>query len=622
MNGFHLLRPEWLLALVPLGLLLWLQHHQRPTAGSWDRVCDSALLPFLLAGKNATSRWRISLALGTGGVLAILALAGPAWKQLEQPLFKQRSSLVILLDLSRSMDAEDLRPSRLVRAKYKLLDLLARRSEGETALIVYAAQPFVVTPLTEDTETIAALVNSLDSSILPSQGSRPDLALARGLELLSAAGASGDLLFITDEIDATLITEGLASRPTGIAVSVLAVGTPEGAPIPLPDGGFLKDQAGEIVISAVDTNELSSLAFAGGGEFIQLTADDRDIEQLLKIVSPAVGDEYWEQAVARSDQWREEGPWLLLPLLVLAAIVFRRGYLLLVLITLLPMPQPLYALDWDRIWQRPDQIGADFLASGNPAAAADIFEDPLWRSAAHYRAGDYEQSLASLESMEGELADYNRGNVLARLGRLQEALQAYDRVLEQNPHHADAEYNRDLIQQQMQPRQPPSGENGNNQDQQPPSGENGEHQDQQRGEPNEEDGQSSGGRKQDERLTLNKPQSENTRADSTAPGKEELEQQPAHEKQSEKQPREQSQPPERTTENTASRHGDSEESATPQQEEQILSENEPEQDQDSTDEISRQWLRKIPDDPGGLLRRKFRYQYQRQYQGRPEHKPW
>ncbi|MBF0470945.1 MAG: VWA domain-containing protein, partial [Gammaproteobacteria bacterium] len=187
-ESFHFLRPEWFLALIPLLLILLLSERRRRGEGQWQQVCDAALLPYILIRQKqgkASALPRLWLLLM--GLIAVTALAGPVWERTPQPLFRSQEALVVLFDLSRSMDATDLRPSRLERARLKLLDLLHQRQEGLTALITYAAQPFVVTPLTEDSATIEALVRSLSTDIMPAQGSRPDLAIAKGVELLQQA---------------------------------------------------------------------------------------------------------------------------------------------------------------------------------------------------------------------------------------------------------------------------------------------------------------------------------------------------------------------------------------------------------------------------------------------------
>ncbi|MDM8563018.1 VWA domain-containing protein, partial [Candidatus Marithioploca araucensis] len=174
------------------------------SSGNWKTVCDPQLLPHLLLDEEGKRRiWPI-YALGIGGLLSILALAGPTWERLPQPAFRDQSALVIVLDLSRSMDATDIEPSRLVRARFKVADILKQRKEGQTALIVYAEDAFIVTPLTDDTETIASQLSVLNTSLMPSQGSRVDIALKKAGILLKQAGLKkGNVLLITDGVNET-----------------------------------------------------------------------------------------------------------------------------------------------------------------------------------------------------------------------------------------------------------------------------------------------------------------------------------------------------------------------------------------------------------------------------------
>ena len=185
---FRFLRPQWFLALVPLALVLWLLFFRKHGSRGWEAVCDERLLPHILIRKPGRAR-RASLALTTlGGLLAVAALAGPAWEKLPQPVFTARDALVIALDLTRSMDAGDVSPSRLERARFKIRDLLEKRSEGQTALLAYAGEAFVVTPLTDDVETIKSQLNALEPDIMPALGNRPDKAVHLSMNLLRQAG--------------------------------------------------------------------------------------------------------------------------------------------------------------------------------------------------------------------------------------------------------------------------------------------------------------------------------------------------------------------------------------------------------------------------------------------------
>ncbi|MGM0416199.1 MAG: vWA domain-containing protein, partial [Thermodesulfobacteriota bacterium] len=197
-TDFHFLRPLWLLVFPVLALLLlWLRRRHAGATRGWAEVCDPHLLPHILVGSGAQRSPRGLLAMLTALALFSLALAGPAWERVEQPLFTRTSAVVILLDLSPSMDATDVKPSRLAQARLKITDLFQQRHEGYTALVVFAAQPYTVTPLTDDTRTIASQLESLDPDIMPVPGSDPALALEKGMQLLQQAGQDrGTLLLI------------------------------------------------------------------------------------------------------------------------------------------------------------------------------------------------------------------------------------------------------------------------------------------------------------------------------------------------------------------------------------------------------------------------------------------
>ena len=236
---FHWLRPEWLFAVPIIVLLAALLARGKLGPGNWQSVIDPALMPFVLSrdpGRGTDHRWWL---LGLGGVIAAVALAGPAWQRIEQPVFRAAQALVVALDLSKSMDAQDVAPSRLRRAKLKILDLLERRESGQTALVVYSANAFTVTPLTTDTDTIAALVNSLGTDIMPSRGSYPEVAINKGGRLLKQANAGfGEVLLITDG-GSSPAAENAARRlrSAGYTLSVLGFGTKGGGPIPQVAGG-------------------------------------------------------------------------------------------------------------------------------------------------------------------------------------------------------------------------------------------------------------------------------------------------------------------------------------------------------------------------------------------------
>ena len=449
---FHFLRPEWLWAL-PVVLLVTLVLARRQLApGSWQRVVSPALLPYVLSAKpdsGLSYRWWL---LALGGVLATLALAGPSWSRIEQPVFRSDQAVVIALDLSRSMDAQDVAPSRLARARLKILDILAERKSGQTALVVFSSNAFTVTPLTTDTDTVASLVNSLSTDIMPSRGSYPVAAINKGRQLLEQAGAAfGEVLLITDggtSPEAESAARALVD--VGYTMSVLGVGTGDGAPIPRAGGGFVTDRSGNIAVPRLESNQLRRLAAAGRGRYTAMTTDNSDIKALLSgnVASGAGAG----QSLA-TDQWREEGPWLLLLLLPIAALAFRRGLVIGLAFFMLPMTEPAHAFGWDDLWLNKNQQGQKKLEQGLPQEAAQLFEDPRWQAVSEYESGSYASSAAVFAEGDGADSLYNLGNALARTGKFEPAIHAYDQALEQTPGDEDTIYNRDLVEKMLQQQQ-------------------------------------------------------------------------------------------------------------------------------------------------------------------------
>ncbi len=603
MRDFHFIRPEWFWLLPLLGFLLWRDHRRKALSRSWQAVCDPELLSYLLIGNaDHKKRGQGVYPLAFGALLALMALAGPVWEELEQPVFREQSALVLVLDLSRSMDASDIKPTRLTRARHKLIDILKNREEGQTALIVYAAEPFVVSPLTQDAETIISQVSALKTGLMPHQGSRADTALIKAQALLKQAGAPrGRILIVTDGLEnkKEALEETIAElSQEGHQISILGVGTKEGAPINLSEGGLLKDRQGKIVIPKLDEITLKMFALQGGGRYQTLTVDDSDISTLISEISSRRLEEQTEDSGLKADLWQEEGPWLLLPLMLLAALAFRRGVIASVLLMILFLTSPAEALDWDGLWSRQDQRAAAVFSEGENASAAELFENKEWKAAAQYRAGKYQESVHSLEGIETPDALYNKGNALTKLGNLPEAKQSYQAALKINPEHEDARHNLELLQEQQEKQ-----ENQNKQ-------ENGDPSEDENGDPSEESGDHSEeeGQQQDQ-------------AGEQKPSEDQQANQGDQSEQDENKP----------SQSAENQSGDETEEQQEAQKEEA-SENEDKQDtaqadtdlseQSETRQAYEQWLRRIPDDPGGLLRRKFLYQAKQQQRGNQEEEAW
>ena len=546
--------------------------------GNWSTVCDAELLPFILQEKAvAQSRWTLSLG-SIASLLMIVAIAGPTWERLPAPVFRNDAALVIALDLSKSMDATDIKPSRLSRARYKIADILKQRKDGQTALLVYAGDAFTVTPLTEDTETIVSQLSALTTAIMPSQGSHTTLALEKAVELLKQSGLqSGEILLVTDEVnyDQTIDTvESLANYQ----LSILGVGTTEGAPIKTAGGGFLKDAQGNIVLPKLNRDELAQLASKGHGKYITITDDDSDIERLLKQFDKPTEKQGVSDNNLLIEQWDEKGPWLLLLVLPLAAFQFRKGLLSLALLCLLPFPEPSYALEWKDLWQTQDQQAQQAFQQKKYQQAAKQFDNPQWKAASQYKAGEFEQTIETLNQAESAVGLYNKGNALAQSGKLAEALEAYNQSLEKDPTNEDAKYNKELVEKELEKQKQ------SQKDKQ--QGEDKEKSEQQEGESQDKDQQGEG------------EQSEQS-------GEQDENQSP--EQDSESKPTEDK--PGKEDEGTDQASKPESEQAEQQKAEDQKAQQATEAEYDETKQANEQWLNRIPDDPAGLLKRKFKYQY-------------
>ncbi|HVY63646.1 MAG TPA: VWA domain-containing protein [Gammaproteobacteria bacterium] len=617
MGDLHFLRPEWLLAL-PIGAwLTWQLLRGRGESGGWRSVVDAKLRRYVLIEPEVLRNSRLALVVALGAWLAaVLAMAGPAWERLPVPAFRSDEALVVALDLSRSMDAGDVEPSRLARAKLKLLDLLEQRSAGQTALVVFTTHAFTVTPLTTDTRTISSLVGAISTDIMPTHGGSASAGLEKARALLRQTGVqTGDILLITDsEVeDADLrLARDLAGE--GFRTSVLAVGTEQGAPIPQAEGGgFLNDANGHVVVPQVDLGGLRRLAGAGRGRFARLAPDDSDLAALFPAAGGAPLDVVLgggEEQQYKADVWRDRGAWLVLAVLPLLALLFRRGWICgVALVLLLPTPRA-HAFEWSDLWLRRDQRAYRALEDQQPARAATLFQDPEWRGAAQYRSGEFDASATTLAPIDSADGQYNRGNALAKAGKIEPAIEAYDRALALNPDHADARYNRDLLKKflddhpqqkpQQPPQQQPQDQNGGQDDQ----GKQGDSKDSD-GNADQKDGQKSGERKA-------KQGEQGKSGDSSADGDSDEQKQKDGEQQQEQ--------------NAANAE---------QQKDGPDSPNKAPGPEDvekwASEQAAEQWLRRVPQDPGGLLRRKFLYQYQRMgvdqegkpvLQNGPERKPW
>lgn len=425
---FTFIRPLWLLALLPLGGLLWYWWRSpgRDEA-RWRGLIDAHLLPHLLVDASSVKKPAMLALLGASGLVAVLALTGPAMEQATQTRYQRDVTRVLVLELTSATAAQ------LEQVKVKLYALLKALPDGQTALLVYGGEPYLVVPPTTDVETISLFVPDLAVDVIPVPGNRPERALRMAVDILQR-NTSG-------QQEVLWITAGAG-----------------GNPLPLAELGATRLSI--LQLSAAVDPLLEAAAISTGGVVVRLRADNADVIQLAHAMQARSG---WAGGndVTKATAV-DMGYWLLLPLLPLGAWVFRRGILALILVPMLltglVMPRPALAQDlsWPAMWA--DYQGWRLLQSGQPQTAVPLFSDPRWLAAAHYRAGNFGQAASLFARGTDADSHYNRGNALAKQGQLTDALAAYEVALQLRPGDADIRFNRDLVQRLLNPPpQPPKG---------------------------------------------------------------------------------------------------------------------------------------------------------------------
>jgi Ca-activated chloride channel family protein len=598
-DTFHFLRPWWFLGLLPVVAVIGFYTWRKRNAGNWETIINPELLPFLLQGsegKHALSGpWLVAFMI-SAWIFCCLALAGPAWQQLPQPVHKQDSALVVVLDLSPSMLAEDISPNRLVRARYKLIDILTRRTEGVVGLIVYGGDSHTVSPLTEDSNTIVSMVPVLEPNLLPETGSNVEEGLASAIDLAMNGGyQQADILLITDGIDKSALSNiaPIISGEGNFRLSILGVGTTDGAPIPSVAGGFIK-KAGNVIVAKLNVGTLRKIAANNGGSYQTLSADDRDIDNVLAGMDSLLTNSTRE--TDRSfDLWDDQGYWLVLLLLPVLLLSFRKGTVVVILIApLLFTAQPVKALEWQDLWQTLDQQASEAMTAENYEAAKGLFQDSRWRGSAAFKAGDFDQAIADFSQDESATGDYNHGNALAKSGDLQGAIKAYNNALSKEPKMEDARFNLDLVEQlkdqqdQDQQEQEQQDQGQQDQEQQDQDQQNQEQQDQGQQDQEQQDQGQQDQEQQDQ-------------------GQQDQEQ------QDQDQQNESDEDPAQTEQNKPE---DKNEASTEEEQKEEVSVEELSDEEKQEQEAIERILRRIPDDPGGLLRAKFRHQARQRSQNR------
>ncbi|MBK9649512.1 MAG: VWA domain-containing protein [Deltaproteobacteria bacterium] len=501
-----------LLWLVPalVVLVAWAARRRRQDA---ERLIAARLLdrglPPLLERRRA---WRATLTL-LGVALACVAAAQPRWgfTTIERKL--RGVEIIVALDVSNSMLAEDVKPSRMERAKREVIDLLELLQSDRVGVVIFAAGAYPRVPLTTDYVALRRILEDTSPSMLRAQGSDLAAAMTESLKLFGEdRGADRAIVVISDgESHSGALDEvGATLKEAGVRVYALGVGTPDGAPIPEAKGGFKLDRSGQMVLSRLDESALSQLAAATGGATIRSVASASDTAQIVGELRASMVRQTEESR--RQRVWNERFQWPLaagLGLMVLAALL-GDGRVRAVALALLVVGVA-QAGDLDDARSLSAQGRHDEALRSYTELLAEAPDDPAIRwgmAEALYRAGRYEDAARGFQELAARAperyradAHYNAGNAQYRAGRLDDAVKSWEQALAARPDHAGAQKNVEQVRQEIAARQapPPESQDGAPQDGEPQDGQpqDGQPQDGQPQDGEPQDGQPQSGQPQD-----------------------------------------------------------------------------------------------------------------------------
>ena len=661
-TNVHFIRPWWLLAFFALFLVLFLLKKIRYYQSPWQHFLPVHLANALLenshsqGGQSTSSPTRYWLKPLVIGSCIIFALAGPAWQKLPQPVYQLARGAVLIMDMSYSMYATDVKPNRLTRARYKAIDLLKKINEGDVGLIAYAGDAFIISPLTQDINNIELLLPSLSPDIMPVHGANALAALTLADKKLKNAGhVSGDIYWFTDDVDNEEISDIYDwANGNDHKVNILGVGSKNGAPIKLSSGELLKDNKGAIVIPKLPESRLAAITQRSRGVYHTMTNDDADIKALTAHLTTNIDDkadsqssknandlqsEQQSKQAMQGDQYQEQGPWLLIIILPLLLTYFRRGTSIVVITWLMPLtllfslssisPVSYAAADsetinplgrstnesnskpnvssasqlWQDLWKTSDQQAQQHYQQKDYQQAAKQFNDSQWQGSAHYKAGDYEQALQAFKQSNTAQSLYNQGNSLALLQKVDEAIDAYNKALDKDPNLTDAKDN--LAKLEALKKQQEQQSQGDQKDQDPQEQSEGDEQDKkenqksQDGEKQSQDDPQPGDQQQ-----RNSEKEQNDKQD---------DQQDKQSQDAKQQEQEQKEKAEQAKQAEAA-----DEEQTPSDDKSLAQQASDSKAQE-TQQKHQQLLNKVTDDPYLLLRNKMRLEYQkRRNEGAPQ----
>ena len=613
---FEFIRPYWLLGIViVLAFNLWrVQRNKYKNTN----IIASHLSEHLVTLPETTKNNK--LALSALLIIGFFALSGPSLRSVELPVYETQKAQVIAFDLSYSMYASDIKPSRLSQARYKAIDLLKQWNEGEKALIAYAGDAFTISPLTRDSNSIINHISNLSPRIMPVLGSRPDLALKKSISILKNAGyKKGHIVFITDGFD----KDSLDKMKKMIAnsdwmVSVLAVATPEGSPIKLPDGSLLKDTSDNIVVPKLEADLLYPITRINGGRYVTINAQGEDTLLLAKHYDTHHQRKESQQK-AESKQLIDDGYWVSLLLLPLFLLLFRKGVFYIALLALtLPLSSPKVEAS---IWKNDQQNAYQSFQEGQYKEASKAFNNTEWKAAALFKNKQFKEAEAAyLAQNKAKPNDsetvYNLGNSQAMQQKYQEALDSFNEALKINPDFEQARINKKAVEDLLKQKKKEQEQKNKDKDKDKQQNKDQQKQDGQKGDKKPSDTQ------QDDQTSdqQNSSEQQNEQQDAKQGSSEQKENQsPSEEQDTKNQDKQADKSESEQAKEEQAKQQAAKEQAKSEDENNESAASEIPSDQQSNKEYEKlpNWLKNMPDDPALLLRNKMQLEYQKRAANQP-----
>lgn len=578
MNTFLFLRPHFLWLLPLLFILPFLLRKSLTASNAWEKICDKILLSYLATDQNPAKQKKFNFWIYLSFLSAVIALAGPSFKQTIEPVVSKQVPLMIVLDLSSDMNRIENTLSRLNRAKIEITDILKKSKAAPSGLIVYTYEPFLISPLSQDSNIIINLLPAVNSDIMPLGGNKLDRALEMAVSKLRSNNyTEANILVLTADI------------PLGFDKSLEAV-----------QKAAVKGYKTSVYGLSAKTNEkLQKLASSGGGVYIN--TGFATSEKLINLFKNAQTDNF-KQTENTITIPEDDGIFFVFISLFGMLFLFRKKMWVFALFFLTPF----YADAG--FWYTDDQEGALSFSSKEYAAAAEKFKNDDWKAAAYYKAQNYAAALKILEGKKDPVSLYNKGNALAQSGKIREAIQTYEEVLQKEPNNEDAKFNLEYLKRLAQQQQQQSQNNDKNDQNQ----DTAENQNKDQNNQNQNAGDNKNDRQNDEN-NQNSNQNENQNSDNqNQKNPDENQEDSESQSQDNSKPDEQKNedPNEKSDENN-NQENDNENDVSGEQTQTPAS---PAKEQaapeyDETVQARVQKFRAVKEDPGGLLKAFIKQEY-------------